>query len=143
MLDFGQKARKDIEVDMRELDFNVTKAVLKNAYGTQINVYENTNKLPINTCRDHYDSNLGILYIHEGKGKLSLDLALKPLLHLKAALLHESFINELDKALVGEKYNTKLFKNAVDEFKLINNFEKEIKHDDFIETLNKLIANIA
>ena len=127
---------------MRELDFTVTKGVLKNAYGTEISTYENTNKLPINTCRDYYDSNLGILYIHEGDGKLPLDLALKPLLYLKQALLHECFINELDKALVGEKYNTRLFKNAVDEFKLINNFEQNLRHDSFIQTITKLIAKI-
>lgn len=127
---------------MRELDFTITKAVLKNAYGTEISTYENTDTLPINTCRDYYDSNLGILHIHNGSGKLPLDLALKPLLYLKQALLHECFINELDKALIGEKYNTKLFKNAVDEFNLINNFEPHITHDSFIETISKLIAKI-
>lgn len=127
---------------MRELDFTITKAVLKNAYGTEISTYENTDTLPINTCRDYYESNLGILYIHNGSTKLPLDLALKPLLYLKQALLHESFIHELDKALIGEKYNTKLFKNAVDEFKLINNFEQNLTHDSFIETISKLIAKI-
>lgn len=127
---------------MRELDFKVEKAELKNAYGTIISVYEDTATLPINTCRDYYESNLGVLYIHNGSGKLPLTLALKPLLHLKSALLHECFINELDKALVGETYNVKLFKRAVDEFKLINDYEPHIKHDSFNEVINKLIANI-
>lgn len=130
-------------MSMRELDFTITTAVLKNAYGTEINTYENTNTLPINTCRDYYDSNLGILYIHDGSGKLPLELALKPLLYLKQALLYECFINELDKALLGEKYNQRLFKNAVDEFNTINNFEPTIKNSSFIEVINKLIAKIA
>ena len=129
-------------MSMRELDFTITKAELKNAYGTHINTYDNTNILPINTCRDYYDSNLGVLYIHEGSGKLPLELALKPLMYLKQALLHECFINELDKALMGENYNKRLFKNAVDEFKLINNFEPNINNDSFNEVISKLIAKI-
>ena len=128
---------------MRELDFNVEKAILKTAYGTDIKLYENVNALPINTCRDYYDSNLGILYIHEGQGKLSLELARKPLLYLKQALLHECFINELDKALVGENYNTKLFKRAVDEFLSIHEYENKVLNEGYVETISKLIAKVS
>lgn len=135
-----------MSLKIRDLDFTVEKAELKNAYGTTLSIFENTQTLPVNTNRDYYDTNFGILYIHNGEGKLPLALAKEPLLYLKQALLHASFINELDKALVGDKYNTRLFKKAADEFLLISdyNFENnKIEHCDFKETINKLIAKIS
>ena len=131
---------------IRDLDFTVEYAELKSAYGQTLSTFNNVQTLPVNSNRDYYESNLGILYIHNGEGKLPLALAKEPLLYLKQALLHASFINELDKALIGETYNTRLFKKAVDEFILINdyNFESnKIEHCDFKETINKLIAKIA
>lgn len=133
-------------LQLRDLDFTIEKAQLKDAYGTILGSFNNVQSLPINTNRDYYDTNLGILYIHKGEGRLPLELAKEPLLYLKQALLHASFINELDKALVGDKYNTRLFKKAVDEFIMISdyNFENnKIEHCDFKEVINKLIAKIS
>ena len=127
----------------RELDFKVAKAVLKTAYGTFLREFENVESLPINTARDYYESNLGILHIHEGKGKLPLELARQPLLYLKQALMHQSFLIELDLALAGENYNRALFGNAVREFELINDYEGSVYHSDFDKVIDKLIAKIS
>lgn len=129
-------------MDMRELDFSVTKATLKTAYGTEISTFENAKVLPVNSHRDYYDSNLGVLYIHKGEGKLPLELALKPLLYLKAALLHENFLKELDKALVGENYD-RYFTNAIKEFELINDYDAKINHSEFNEVITKFLAKIS
>lgn len=129
---------------LRELEFHVKKAIRKNAYGVFIDEFHNVNSLPINEYRDFYDTEYGILYIHDGEGPLDLILALKPLLCIKQALLFPSFANELDKALIGEPYEPK-FRNAVREFLTLQdaNFEnKKIYHKEFGYLINKLVATI-
>lgn len=127
----------------RDLDFMVARAELKNAYGVTLAVFENVNALPVNEGRSYYDTNLGILYIHKGEGKLPLKLALQPLLYLKQALLHTCFINELDKALNGDCYDARLFKNAVDEFLAISDDEHVIDHNGYNQTVSMLFSQIA
>lgn len=130
---------------LRELNFEVKEAKLLSFYGSFIKEFRDTTSLPINTNKTYYESNLGILYIHNGEGKLDLTLALKPLLYLKQALLHTSFLDELDKALIGERYNP-VFTPAIKEFELIYdyNFENNnIENKDFKEIVDKLIARIS
>lgn len=129
---------------LRELEFFVKKAIRKNAYGVYIEEFHNVQALPVNEFRDFYDTEYGILYIHDGEGALDLRLALKSLLCLKQAMLYPSFANELDKALIGEPYNKK-FRDAVREFLTLQdaNFDKEkIYHEEFSCLVNKIIATI-
>lgn len=128
--------------NLRQLDFSVEKAILKSAYGSEIRTFTNVSELPINSNRDYYESNLGILYIHKGEGKLPLELARKPLLYLKQALLHENFLKELDKALVGDNYD-RYFTNAVKEFEIINDYDKKIQHSEFNEVISQFLAKIS
>lgn len=129
---------------IRELDFVVKKAIRKSAYGVVWEEYFNVDSLPINEYRDFYESEYGILYIHDGKGKLSLEFALKPLLSLKQAMLYPSFINELDKALIGERSEPK-FRSAINEFLAlqdVNHDNLKVYNKDFAYLTNKLIATI-